>query len=109
MKSKPVFIGKSWTIEVDGGRVFLTNAFSASTYWSLDGKKYYRSNGVVQQGIPSYVKAKARAVFKSRGRSNPRRLKSARSVARRLKLRGLKSFKGIARRTRKNCGCKRGR
>lgn len=106
--SKPVFIGTSWTIEIKGDSVFITNALSASTYWSLDGKKFYQSNGVVKQGIPNYVKAKARSVFRNSSKRNPhRRLMSAKSVARRLKLRGLSNFKKIAKRTRKNCGCKR--
>lgn len=37
------------------------------------------------------------------------RLKSARSVARRLKLHGLKRFSMIARKRRRNCGCKKRR
>lgn len=109
-----IFLGKSWTLEFFNGTVYATNASSAVTYKTTDGRKITNSRGIDVSSkflphskirvIPQYVRTKMRAFLKYKNGKNP--LKSARAIARRMKIYGGKKLrKHGSKIVRKNCSC----
>ena len=123
MKKNVKLIGKKWTVESgDRGRTWVTDAISATTYFTDDGKTYWSQFGGKREtdSIPAGVKSIVRGFIRRRSKrparrnagSFSRRIRPAKSVAKRLKIYGgarLKKYGSKIVKRNSGCGCRRSR